>query len=354
MSIFIAFISLIALLVLHELGHFIVAKKMGVKVEEFGLGYPPRIWGKKIGQTLYSVNLLPFGAFVRLFGEREAKDRKDSFSAQPISKKILIVLGGVISFWIVAIFLFSIVFKTGFPVVVEEEENEYSQVQILQVFPHSPAQIAGLRPGDVIKELKVENEHFEITKVKELQRLTQQYKNQEITLVIKRGKELFEVKLTPRAFPPAGQGPIGVSLVQTVIRKYPLVKAILEGIKTTFVFTFEIFRGYWQAFFNFLKRKPAFVEVVGPVGVFYLFNQAAEAGVNYFLQFVGIVALHLAVVNILPIPVLDGGKILFLLIEAVRKKPISQKTEEKITAFFFALLILLMIWVTIRDITKLF
>ncbi len=357
MNFLIAFISLIALLTLHELGHFLVAKKMGVKVEEFGLGYPPKIWGKKIGQTVYSLNLLPFGAFVKLFGEKEAVEGKESFSQQPIFKRLLIVLGGVISFWIIASILFSLAFAIGTPVIIDDDETGDlfpSRIQIFQVLPHSPAQIAKLRPGDLIKELKVGDQKFEITKVKEFQALIQEYKDQEITLVIKRGESLFEVKLIPRSSPPPGQGPLGIILAKTTIKKYPLFKAVGEGIKNTYLFTLEVFQGYWQTLLNLFRKKPSFVEVVGPVGVFYLFNQAIGAGWGYFLQFVGIVAIYLAVVNLLPIPALDGGKALFLLIEAIRKKPVSQKTEEKITTFFFALLILLMIWVTIRDIARLF
>jgi regulator of sigma E protease len=121
LTIFITFFSLIGLITLHELGHFLFAKKFGVKVEEFGIGYPPRLFGKKIGETVYSLNLLPFGAFIRLPGETEESDDAQSFSKQPIKKRVLIVLGGVLAFWVIAAIIFSIVFSLGAPVAVEDE-----------------------------------------------------------------------------------------------------------------------------------------------------------------------------------------------------------------------------------------
>ncbi len=356
-TILIAFISLVGLMIIHEFGHFVLAKKLGVKVEEFGIGYPPRIFGKKIGETIYSLNLLPFGAFVKMPGEIEKKEEKNSFSAQSIFKRALIVLGGCLSFWLIAIVLFSIALKIGTPVDIGDEEDESliaPRVQIFQVAPNSPAQMAGLRPADTIKEIKVQDQKFEIKKVQQIQELTQQYKGQEIILTIERGKEVFEVNLIPRVFPPAGEGPLGVTLVRTAIKKYPLPQAIKEGISGTFHLTLAIIQGYWQLASNFFKGKPSFVEAVGPVGLIQLFNQAAQSGINYFLQFVGIIAVYLAIFNLLPIPALDGGKLLFLGIEAVRKKPVSEKVEQKVTAIFFSLLILLTIWVTIKDIARLF
>lgn len=353
----IAFISLIGLIVLHEFGHFILAKKLGVKVEEFGLGYPPRIIGKKIGQTFYSLNLLPLGAFVKIPGEIERKEEKDSFSSQPVSKRALIVLGGCLSFWVIAAILFSIALKLGTPSAILDEENHNlvsPRVQIYQITPNSPAQIAGLKPGDSIKQLTIDNQQLTVNKVNEVQEFVKTHKGKGITLTIERGKEIFEVNLVPRTSPPAGEGPMGVALVRTAIKKYPFFQAIKEGILGTFNLTLAIIQGYTQLIINALKGKPSFVQAVGPVGVLQLFTQAAQMGVNYFLQFVGIIAIYLAIFNILPIPALDGGKLLFLTIEAVRKKPVSEETEKKLTAFFFGMLILFAIFVTIKDIRRLF
>ena len=373
LTIIIVFISLMSLIILHEFGHFILAKIFGVKVEEFGIGYPPRLIGKRFGETLYSLNLLPFGAFVKILGEIGKTDDKRSFSAQSISKRSLIVLGGVLSFWVMAAILFSIVFTLGTRMAIEDTENfnlVSPKVQIAQIAPNSPAQIAGLKVGDTIKEFKIpykaepsgfrQNSKFKIEKIKEVQELTEKSKGEEVVLTIERGPtsgrypEVFDVKLIPRISPPQAEGPMGVALVRTDIKSYPWWKSPWEGILATINMTGDIIQGYGRAIKNVISGGPSGVEMMGPVGVFHLFYKSSQLGINYFLQFLGMIAIYLALFNILPIPAVDGGKLLFLGIEAVRKRPISEKIEQNITAVFFVLLIALMILVTIKDIARLF
>jgi len=343
------FLSLFFLIILHEFAHFLAAKKSGVLVEEFGIGYPPRIFGKKIGNTLYSLNLLPFGAFVRLEGEIGEK----GFSSQPLFKRMIIVLAGVISFWLIACIIFIFLFKLGMPRAISDDEiSNNPKVYIMEISKNSPAEISGLQIGDIIKEFKFQNERWKIEKVKDLQELTQKYKGEKVVLIIERGKETFEVELVPRVSPPAGEGPIGISLVRAEIKQYPFLTAILEGIKTTYNLTLAIIKGYISLVYNLLKKTPIEVELAGPVGIFHVMYQTSKMGMIYFFNLLGVISVYLAVFNSLPIPALDGGKCLFLMIEAIRKKPISPKTEGKITAFFFGLLLILAILVTIKDITK--
>lgn len=193
MVILIVFISLIGLIVLHEFGHFAIAKKFGVRVEEFGIGYPPRIFGKKIGETLYSLNLLPFGAFVKIYGEEGGIESAHSFTGKPIWQRALIILGGVVSFWIISAILLSIVFGMGVPQAISDTTKAVNpKVQIVAVASGSPAEEAGIKVGDTIKEFSIFNSQFSINKVKEIQELTEEYKGEAITLTIERGKEVFE------------------------------------------------------------------------------------------------------------------------------------------------------------------
>lgn len=361
-EIIIAIITLLLLVVLHELGHFALAKKFGVKVEEFGVGLPPRIFGKKIGETIYSLNLIPFGAFVRLFGEQENISEPRSFNSKPIWQRALIVLGGVLMFWIVAWILLSITMCLGTPTVISDDMNENlinPKIQIVAVAPNSPASNADIKPGDSIKEISVfepEFKIYEINKVKDIQELTEVYKGQEIILSIERGDKIFETKLIPRISPPQGEGAIGVGLARTAIVSYPLHQAIIQGGIETYNFTKATIQGWGIVFSSLFNHKgmPAGVQLMGPIGVFDLFAQMTSLGFVYFLRFTALISVFLALFNILPIPALDGGKLVFLGIEAIRKKPISQEVEQKITGFFFFLLIFLMIIVTFKDIQRLF
>ncbi len=356
-TIIIAFFSLIGLITLHEFGHFLFAKKFGVKVEEFGIGYPPRLFSKKIGETIYSLNLIPFGAFVRLPGEIGKKDDPESFSRQPIRKRILIILGGVLSFWVIAAIIFAVVSALGAPVAIDDNTDGSliePKVQIVGVAKDSPAQIAGLRVGDTIKELSFLNVQLVPEKTKEIQDFTNNYLGKEINLTIERGKEVFKITLIPRVSPPQGQGAMGVALVRTAVKKYPLHLALWQGIVTTGNLTEGIVSGYLKAIKNVFVGEPSGIQMTGPVGVFQMLSQAQELGINYYLSFLAMISIYLAVFNLMPIPAVDGGKLMFLAIEAIRKKPVSEKVEQNITAVFFMLLIILMVFVTINDISRIF
>ena len=353
----IAFISLITLVTLHEIGHFLLAKKFGVKVEEFGIGYPPRIIAKKIGETTYSLNLLPFGAFVRMPGEIEESSDPRSFSKQSVGKRFLISLGGVLSFWIIAAVIFSIVFGLGAPVAIEDEESfgfSNPKVNIVAVAKDSPAEIAGLRVGDTIRGFEVEEIRFDVSKIKEVKDITDQNKGKEISLMIERGEEAFEVSLVPRVLPPLNEGSMGVALVRTAIQKYPWYLSPFQGIKATGKITLFVIQAYAQALEKLFVGQPLGIEMVGPVGVLQILVQSQQLGIIYFLNLLALISIQLAIFNILPIPAVDGGRIMFLAIEFLRKKPVSQRTQQKMIVFSFLTLLLIMVWVTIKDVAKLF
>ena len=337
----IAFISLVGLIILHELGHFISAKIFGVKVEEFGLGYPPRLFKKRIGETIYSLNLLPFGGFVKIYGQEESIEDARSFSERLFWQKAIIILAGVISFWIITIILLSIVMAIGAPTVVEDEENQglvNPKVQIVAVVSGSPAEEAGLKIGDTI---------VNFDKVKEVQEFSQARKGQEITLTIQRGREVFDVSLV---------SPMGVGLARTALKSYPWHQAVLNGILATGQLTWLIIRSWGMVFSSLFQGQgmPAGVEIGGPVRIFELFIDVGSLGASYFLQFIAFISISLALINVLPIPALDGGWLLFLIIGRLRKKPLDQKIVQNVTAVFFFVLVALMIFITIKDIMRIF
>lgn len=361
-TILIAVASLIGLLILHEFGHFILAKKFGVKVEEFGIGYPPRIIGRKIGETIYSLNLLPFGAFVRIKGEEEASDDPRSFSRKPIWQRALIILGGILSFWLVAVIIFSFVFITGVPTAVPDElppnlTNKIvssPKVLIVGVAEDSPASKAGLEIGDRIISLNTEKKKMEISKVREIQDFIDGHKGEEVVLEIQRGEKIFKVAVIPRVSPPVGEGAIGVSLARAVVLAYSWYEAPLRAIENSVIITYDIIKGLGGALLRVIEGRPSGVTVVGPIGIGKMISQHFTLGINYFLQFIAVIAVYLALFNFLPIPAVDGGRLLFLGIEKLRGRPINRKIEQNINGIFFILLLFLMVWVTIKDISSLF
>lgn len=355
----IAIISLLTLVALHELGHFFVAKRFKVKVEEFGIGLPPRIFGKYFGETLYSLNWLPLGAFVRLLGEEKAESDPRSFSVKPVWQRVLIVAGGVVAFWIIAAILLSFHMGLGTSILVgDEEEISDASVQIVGVVEGSPAEQAGLRMGDIIAslKLKIKNEKLKINKVNQVQEFTEQHRGQEIVLTIQRGNNVFEVELVPRVSPPEDEGAMGVALARIAIKKYPWWQAPLKGIEETFQLTAAIVMGLATIAAGVVSGRGLLegAELMGPIGIGVLVARAVELGFSYYLRFIATISIYLAIFNALPIPAVDGGKLMFLGIEAIRKKPLPQAVEQKITAAFFLLLLTLLIFITIKDVSRLF
>lgn len=352
LTILVASVSLIGLMVIHEFGHFILAKKFGARVDEFGVGYPPRILGIKIGETLYSLNLIPFGAFVKVFGEETGIEDYHSFAGKPMWQRFLIVLGGVVSFWIVSVFILSIIAGTwGLPTEVDDSQVvSIPKVHITQIMPLSPAKEADLRIGDIIVGFE---------KVSDFQEFIGLDRGKEITLAIKRNTEILEKKVFSRISPPEGQGPLGIGLVRSGLIIYSWYEAPLRGGIATYNLTKSVISGWalgLKSMFGLVKLPEGMkIELMGPLGIFDLLREYFKIGVNYFLFLVALISIALALANILPIPALDGGKLLFLTIEIIRKKPISHKLEQRITSVFFALLIILMIFVTIKfDIPRVF
>jgi regulator of sigma E protease len=357
----IAFASLIALMIIHEFGHFIIAKKFGVKVEEFGIGYPPRVFGKKFGETLYSVNLLPLGAFVKIYGEEGDIDDYRSFSNLKIWKRVLIIIGGVVAFWIASIILFSVVFAIGADIPVGDQDIPdltNMRVQVISTSLDSPAQSAGLVSGDTLLAFKFEGTETKINKIKDVQDFTKETAGKEITLVVERQGQVIEKSLTPRVEVPEGQGALGIGLerVGTLINKYPWYQAPIKGTLYTGEITIKAVQGLFKVFTDLFKGRgvPEGAALAGPIGITIFLANAVSFGPGFFLYFIASISVFVAIFNLFPIPALDGGKLIFLTLEKIKGRPISAKVEQNITVVFFFLLIAMSIFVTIRyDIPRL-
>lgn len=336
MTILIVIIGISLLILIHEFGHFLVAKKMGLLVEEFGFGFPPRLFSKKIGETTYSLNLLPFGGFVKIFGEdplaTATAGQERSFAAQPAWKRALIIVAGVLMNFLLGWLLMSIIFMIGTP----------KAILIAEVLPGSPAEVTGIMPQDQILGFE---------KAKDFIDFVNKNRGKEIALDISRGGEELSFKVIPRV---EGEGPVGVSLVEAGVDKQPFFLAIWEGLKTAGFIVAAIFGAFLNLIWGFLTQGKVLVDFVGPIGIFGVASQAGELGFLYLVQLIAMISLNLTVLNIFPFPALDGGRLLFVLIEKIKGSPLSQNFERAANTAGFILLLLAMIAITIRDITRLF
>jgi regulator of sigma E protease len=365
----IIFIFILGILVFaHELGHFLAAKQRGVRVEEFAFGFPPRLFGIRRGETLYSLNLIPVGGFVRLAGEtpdgvtikaKEAELNADdarSFRLKPLWERSVIVLAGVAGNVVLAWLLFSIAHAVGMPSVLEDNERGLGDVSVIitLVEPGSPAESAGLRAGDVISYLRAPDQELQgITVVKEVQSFIAAHRGTEIAIAVERGDKKETVRAQPRTNAPEGQGALGIAMVRTGTRSYPWHTAFLQGAITAWQSTILIIKGMGRLLLALVTEGRLIADVAGPVGIAVLSREAALLGFSYMVFFTAILSLNLAVINSLPLPALDGGRFLFLIIEWLKGSPVSRRAEQTAHAAGFAFLVMLLVLVTYRDVLKL-
>ena len=358
MTTLIIFILVLGVLILaHEWGHFIIAKRSGLTVEEFGFGFPPRIFSIKRGETLYSINLLPLGGFVKILGEDgTGLENPKSFSSKSVGIRSLITISGVFMNFLLAAFLLVIGFYIGLPQIIDKNNEALAknvEIQIIAVSNDSPAEKSGIKMGDVIKYVKSENKNVTINEISILQENINDRKGKEITIAIQRGKEMLEINAVPRINPPEGEGALGIALAKTGIISYPWYKSLWLGIKSAFIISWEIIKGFTDLLKNLITSGKIPRDISGPVGIAVLTNQAATLGFIYLLQLVAIISLNLAVLNLIPFPALDGGRLLFLGIEKIKGSKVNPKVENAIHSVGIVLLLALVILITYRDIIKL-
>jgi len=374
--IIITFILILGVLVLaHELGHFITARIFKTKVEEFGLGFPPRIvgiyknkedkkkitWGKKMKSedaphTIYSLNWFPIGGFVKIHGENENNlKEKGSFASKPLWQRALMLSAGVLMNIVLCILLLSIGFGFGIPSVLDDQVLEHAtsvrdiKIQAVSINKDSPADRAGLQVGDTLNSIDGEL----VTSTEFVQNYTSSHENKTLVLEIYRGNNRQIIEATPQILDTSNdRAVLGVGLVKTGIVTYPWYESLWQGIKATYNLFITLILAFYELIRNIILTGEVAAELAGPVGIAVLTGQVVNMGIVYVLQFAALLSLNLAIINILPIPALDGGRLLFLAIEGIKRKPVNQKTEALIHNIGFAILMLLIVLVTYRDLTR--
>lgn len=375
LTVIIFIFTLLILVVIHELGHFLMAKKFNIKVEEFGFGIPPRVFGKKVGETIISLNWLPFGGFVRLLGEdevdKEVLKNKRSFAAQTVGKRIGVVIAGVFMNLILAFLLFYFVlfangFKAQFPLIIPHEfigvsQKNESAVVVREVSKSSPAGGSGLLSGERILSVNGES----LSQISDLQNKTKDFAGKELVLTVSStaGENIREIKITPRENPPEGEGPMGVSLVQfqiaNLLYETPVQKLFSGSVHSLNIVAYssKILGNLIAVSFEQKTVEPVSQTLAGPVGITSIANsiltESSKPFINY-LEFMALLSLNLAVLNIVPFPALDGGRLLFLGLEAVTRRKVKAEVEKWVHTIGMIILLTLMILVTLSDIRKIF
>lgn len=375
MTLVLFFAVLFVLILVHEWGHFIVAKKTGMRVDEFGIGFPPKLFGKKWGETEYSFNALPIGGFVRIWGENYDEDTSGlsegertratalsdesagrAFAARPKWAQALVLVAGVTMNVLFAWFLFTAALMVGVPAAADAENpNPEAQLSIVSVLADSPAERAGIPVGATVTGLSAGDSNLEAPSPESFQAFIIEHGSESVTVTYQKGDETQSAVLQPVGgvvAKDAERPAIGVSLAYTEIKREPLHKAIVLGAQSTVNSTVAIAGGLFGLLTQAVQGTADFENVAGPIGIAGLVGDAAEFGFTSLMLFTAMISLNLAVINLLPIPALDGGRLVFVAIEAVTRREIPPVWAARVNLFGFAFLMLLMIAVTYGDILR--
>lgn len=364
MTILLFVVILSILVILHELGHFIVAKKAGIGVEEFGLGLPPRIYGKKIGETIYSLNILPFGGFVKLVGEDPTDERKDwpnSFYTKKLGWRLAVVTAGVAINFLVGVVLFYLVlgfsgFKMELPLLVDHTfrfVEQKKEVVIVNIEKGSAAERAGLTSGDIVVSIN----NTQINDIEQFQELVKSSEGRKITINVRQANtnNLREIEAEPYV-DDSNRPVLGVYLGEVVLLAYNnLPQRIFSGLSHSLDligYSGKIVFGLIKFSVSSRTIEPLSKNVTGPIGIANLMGEVVNVGIVATLQFIALLSLNLAVLNILPFPPLDGGRLLFVTVELVTRKRLYPEFEKLVHTIGFIFLVILIVLVTYNDILR--
>lgn len=379
MSIIIFIIILLVLVLVHEFGHFFTAKRFGIRVDEFGFGFPPKLFSFKKGETEYSFNLLPLGGFVKIFGEEvdeanmlevgfldkertpeEIELAKRSFVNKPKWKQAIVLFAGIFANFLLAWLLFSIGFMSGLPTSVGSEVAGYKlqdvNLVVVSVLTKSPAENAGLKIGDKIINMRSGDNFTTYVSPETVKSFVVGSGGKEIDIGYLRGKnpEINLAKVIPAASAVDGKPAIGISMDEIGTAKLPFFTALWQGLRLDWFMTKSTAVGLYTLISEAIRGKGSFASVTGPVGMVGIVGDAYQFGFIYLLSFAALISINLAIINLLPFPALDGGRLFFLLIEKIKGSRINPKVANAMNMIGFYLLIFLMLVITYHDVIKLF
>ena len=359
MLLFVGLVFFLLLIIIHEYGHFLVAKKNGVEAEEFGIGFPPKIVGKTMGRgifrTHYSINLLPFGGFVRMKGENDADKRKGSFGAASLWAKVQIMMAGVVMNWLAAALILTVLAVVGMPKLIENQftissDTSQQEARVLVGFvdEDSPAEAIGLEVADQI----VEFAGTEVVSASDLFDLTEANAGQEVEVKYVRDSQSFTGTTTLNS-DNEEQGFFGVSPAEFSLQRSTW-SAPIVGAGLTAQLSWETLKGLGGLVADLFSGNAAEAgeNVSGPVGIFVLLQDVSSIGAEYVFFLIAVISLTLAVMNSLPIPALDGGRLFVTILFRVMKRPLTPKTESIIHGSGMVILLGLIVLITVIDISR--
>ena len=359
----ILFLLILAVLVfVHELGHFVTAKMFGIRVDEFAIGFPPKIFGWQKGETKYSLNLIPFGGYVKIFGENPddeslvGSDSSRSFVNAKKWKQAIVLLSGIFMNIIFAWILISVSFNIGLTTAITDEYKDKAKdvaVMIMAVQKDSPASKAGIKEGDYVLSIK-SGEVFELSpNVATIQKVISESK-EKISIEYKRDSATGTIELISENGVVEGKKAIGISMGMVGTVEFGFFQSFYEGAKLTAMETKSIAIGLYTFIASLFKGQGNILaQVAGPIGIAGMVGEARSIGISYLLGFVAMISINLAMLNLVPFPALDGGRVLFVAIEAIIRRRIKPAILNWTNGIGFLLLILLMIFVTYKDILRL-
>ncbi|MBN1353614.1 MAG: RIP metalloprotease RseP [Candidatus Omnitrophica bacterium] len=336
-----------AIIIIHELGHFLAARKVGVRVDRFSIGFGPALLKFKKRNTEFVISAIPLGGYVKLAGEDLSENltgAKDEFYSKSILQRFAVIFSGPFFNLVSAFIVISLLFMSG-QTSVPSESNA-----IGQTVAGYPAEKAGIKKGDVVVSINGEK----IKTWSEITSIIHKSEGKPVALEIARDKKIFSVLLKPKTenHKDIFGRDIKMSFVgispEIINRKYNPAMAFYEGFKTTVFWTGKIYQGLWLI----MTKQVSLKNVAGPIGIFAMTEKAAESGITALLSLVALISINLAVVNLLPFPILDGGHIMFLVIEKIRRRPLSAKTQENITQAALYVLVALFILISYNDLAR--